>query len=233
VGTATIGATGRVSRHQSLLAAGELALATVICLAASVFDILPLSETPWLLLVGWISLRLRRVGWRGVGLVSPGSWRRAVLVSVAAAVVLQLLSTFVTEPILTALTGQSTDLSMFRPLVGNVGWLLVGLLVVWTLAAFGEELVYRGYILNRAADLGGRSRAAWIVALVCVSVGFGLGHLYQGPTGVVDSTVSGLLLGGLYLAFNRNLWIPILTHGFTDTIALFLVFFDLVPNVYR
>ena len=37
----------------------------------------------------------------------------------------------------------------------------------------------------------------------------------------------------IYLIFDRNLWIPILTHGFTDTIALLLVFFDLVPGVYR
>jgi membrane protease YdiL (CAAX protease family) len=45
--------------------------------------------------------------------------------------------------------------------------------------------------------------------------------------------VTGLLLGGLYLALGRNLWIPILTHGFSDTIALALIVLDLVPSLHR
>jgi uncharacterized protein len=104
--------------------------------------------------------------------------------------------------------------------------------VIWTLAALGEELAYRGYLLNRVAELAGGGRTAWLASLCGVAVLFGLGHLYQGLTGVVDSTVSGLVFGGLYLASGRNLWVPILTHGLTDTIALVLVFFDLVPGVH-
>ena len=173
------------------------------------------------------------MGWRAVGLVRPARWDRAILVALVAAVVLQVLSTYVTEPIIASITGAATDLSRFRPFVGNTRLLLVGLVVVWTLAAFGEELTYRGYILNRVADLGDRRPAAWVIGLVAVSILFGMGHLYQGTTGVVDTTITGLLLGGLYLTFDRNLWIPVLTHGFTDTIALLMVFLDLVPGVYR
>jgi membrane protease YdiL (CAAX protease family) len=222
-----------LSRRQLLTACGELALAILIFLAVNIFHVLPVSEAIWVFLLGWVSLRLRGTGWHAVGLVRPARWGRVLLIAALAALMLQLLSTYVTEPIITSMTGATTDLSRFRPLVGNVPLLLGGLLVVWTLAAFGEELTYRGYILNRAADLGGRRPAAWIAGLVSVSLLFGMGHLYQGPTGVADTTISGLLLGGLYLTFDRNLWIPILAHGFTDTIALFLVFFDLVPGVYR
>ena len=35
------------------------------------------------------------------------------------------------------------------------------LLVIWTFAAFGEELSYRGYLLRRAADSLGRSNLAY------------------------------------------------------------------------
>jgi hypothetical protein len=231
--TTEIEAAPRLSRRQVLIASGELALAIVLFLAVNIFHVLPVSEAVWILLLGWVSLRIRGMGWRAVGLVRPARWGRAILIALVAAVVLQVLSTYVTEPIIASITGAATDLSRFRQFVGNPRLLLVGLAVVWTLAAFGEELTCRGYILNRVADLGNRRPSAWIIGLASVSVLFGVGHLYQGPTGVVDTTISGLLLGGLYLIFDRNLWIPILTHGFTDTIALLLVFFDLVPGVYR
>ena len=35
----------------------------------------------------------------------------------------------------------------------------------------------------------------------------------------------------LYLAAGRNLWLPILAHGFSDTIALALIYFGLVPEL--
>jgi len=231
--TTETAAVPRRSGKQVLVACGELALAILLFVAVNIFHLLPLSESVWIFLLGWVSLRLRGLGWHAVGLVRPARWGRPILVAVLAAVLLQLLSTYVTEPVITSITGVPTDLSRFRPLVGNVRFLLGGLLVVWTLAAFGEELTYRGYILNRVADLGDRRPAAWVIGLVAVSILFGMGHLYQGTTGVVDTTITGLLLGGLYLTFDRNLWIPVLTHGFTDTIALLMVFLDLVPGVYR
>jgi len=50
----------------------------------------------------------------------------------------------------------------------------------------------------------------------------------QGAAGVASSTFAGLYLGGLYLATRRNLWLPILTHGFSDTIAVAVIFLGLV-----
>jgi membrane protease YdiL (CAAX protease family) len=84
---------------------------------------------------------------------------------------------------------------------------------------------YRGYLMTRAADAGNRSKVASLVALLASSVLFGYGHYYKGPPGVLQSTVSGLILGGAYLLSGRNLWIPILAHGCADTIAIVAVFF--------
>ena len=141
---------------------------------------------------------------------------------------LQALSTFVTEPLIRLVIHQPTDLSDFKPLVGNVTVLINYLVVIWTLAAFGEELVYRGYVMNRMADLGNQTPLAWIISLLAVSILFGLGHFYQGPTGVVDIGVTSLVYGSLYFYSGRNLWLPILTHGFLDTIGVFLIFFGSV-----
>jgi uncharacterized protein len=218
-------------RGSRWLAVVELLLAVAVLLGHNIFDIVPVSETPFILLLGWVSLRLRGEGWRSVGLVRPDGWGRMILLAVVAAAGLQLLSTYVTEPLITLVTGQPTDLSRFKPLVGNVKLLVIFFLLIWTLAAFGEELVYRGYVMNRMADLGGRTRLAWALSLLAVSSLFGLAHFYQGPTGIVDTGITSLILGGLYFYSRRNLWLPILTHGFSDTIGLLLVFFNLVPGL--
>jgi membrane protease YdiL (CAAX protease family) len=102
------------------------------------------------------------------------------------------------------------------------GWkdLLRSLAIVWVFAGFGEELGYRGYLLNRAADLGNRSQVAYVVGMIYVAVLFGIGHWYKGPAGVVDCAFSGLVLGATYLLTGRNLWVPILAHGMKDAVAV-------------
>src|SRR2546422_6183160 len=60
--------------------------------------------------------------------------------------------------------------------------------VAWTLAAFGEEFVYRGYLLTRIARVLGDTPRAWLGALAVTSMLFGAGHAYQGVSGDRKST---------------------------------------------
>ena len=101
---------------------------------------------------------------------------------------------------------------------------LRSLAIVWIFAGLGEETGYRGYLLTRAADLGNRSKISYMVAMIYVALIFGFGHLYKGPAGILDSTYSGLVLGGIYLLSGRNLWVPILAHGISDTVAVVAIF---------
>jgi len=61
----------------------------------------------------------------------------------------------------------------------------------WVLAAFGEELVYRGYLMNRVADLGRGTRTGWIVSLFLISALFGFAHYQQGLTGIIEEGSDG------------------------------------------
>lgn len=210
------------------LAAAEVFVACLIFLAASVFNYLPVNETPYIFLFAWLMFRLRGYKWSFVGFKKPESWRRTILLAIAAGVLLQLASEFIIEPVLTYVTAHPQDLSDFSPLVGNLPLTLLMLLVVWILAAFGEELIYRGFLMNRLADIGNRTRFAWVASLVLVSVLFGLGHAYQGTAGILGSTLSGLFMGSLYLYSRRNLWLPILAHGVSDTVGLIIIYLGLV-----
>jgi membrane protease YdiL (CAAX protease family) len=95
---------------------------------------------------------------------------------------------------------------------------------VWTLAAVGEEISYRGYLTLRGADALGASKTAWVIATIAAAVLFGLGHYYKGPVGMVDSGVAGLILGAAYLLSGRCLWTAILAHGLIDTTGVLLLY---------
>jgi membrane protease YdiL (CAAX protease family) len=215
------------STREQVWALAELLLGAAIVYAANVLKLLPINETPWLLAAAWISLRRRKTGWRTLGLRSPGSWRTTFALAVAAGVLLQLLSEYVTEPLLYSLTHERPDLSDFRSLTGNLPAAAGMLLLVWTLAAFGEEIAYRGFLLERAASIKGGSTTSYVFAVVATSLLFGIGHYYQGPAGVAGSAVSGLTFGALFLLSGRNLWLPILAHGISDTIGLVMIYFGL------
>ncbi|GAA4855539.1 type II CAAX endopeptidase family protein [Luteimonas vadosa] len=186
-------------------------------------------DTYVVVLAGWLSLRLRRLRWADVGLRRP---RRMLPVLLAALVVGSawvMFDAHVVEPWLQSVTGTPVDLSRFSGLVGNTGNYLLMLLVVWGLVAIGEELAYRGYLLNRLVDVFGSGRMAWAAALLVTSVVFGVAHGYQGLSGILATGYVGLGLGLLYLAGGRNLWLPILVHGVYDTVGLTLIYLGAYP----
>jgi CAAX protease family protein len=217
-------------RDSKLLAACEFAIVAAIFVADLRHHIF-FSKTPYLFLLGWISLRLRTLRWRDIGLSRPRGWCRALAAGILAGIAIELLELFVTQPLLVRLLGKMPDLEPFQALRGNAKLLLLGLLLTWTLAAFGEEMVYRGYLLNRVAGMGSKTRTAWIVSLLTVSTVFGLAHLDQGITGQIENAIDGLLLGLLYLACGRNLWVPIIAHGITDTVDITLMFLGKYPGM--
>jgi hypothetical protein len=223
-----IGPTGR--QEQRWLVPVEIAL-VIALIVADYQGAIPFTSIPLWFCAGWLSLRLRGLRWRDVGFARPGNWTRAVALGIGAGVGMELFSTFVSVPLLSRLTGEPPDLSDFRFLVGKPGMLAVTIAFMWPLAAFGEELVYRGYLMSRVAGLGGGTRGAWGASLVGVSALFGLGHEGQALTGMVQEGFAALLLGLLYLGCGRTLPVPIIAHGVSNTVAFVLIYFDRYPGV--
>jgi hypothetical protein len=160
-----------------------------------------------------------------MGFKRPASWRPILLIALAAAALRILLGEFVVEPLTGYFWPKPTAPALASEITGNMKIALLALLVVWTFAAFGEEIAYRGYLLTRAADIGRRSVAAYWIGIVLVSILFGYGHYYKGTSGVIDSGVAGLILGTAYMLAGRNLWASILAHGFIDTFGIIDAFF--------
>jgi uncharacterized protein len=206
------------------LSAIELSLGAFIVIGHNIFHIVP-NEVIVLSVVGLISIRLRDGKWSAMGFQKPASWRRILLIAMAAAALRILVGQFLVEPVTSVFWPKPTAPALANEITGNVKIALFALLLVWTFAAFGEEISYRGYLLTRAADVGRRSVTAYWIGIVLVSILFGYGHYYKGPSGIFDSGIAGLILGTAYMLAGRNLWACILAHGFIDTFGVIDAFF--------
>jgi membrane protease YdiL (CAAX protease family) len=124
---------------------------------------------------------------------------------------------------------------------GWLGWLVGGLLGVpgleasfrvtgtgtWfvfvlcaLVAGSFEELLFRGYLLQRFARLFARhGRPALGTAVVITSAWFGLEHAYQGAAGIVVSGFMGAYLAALVALARGNLWPAIIAHATNDILA--------------
>ena len=218
-----------VWRDSKWLMLVEFALVAGVYVARQ-HHILKFSATPYLLLLAWISLRLRGVQWKEIGFTRYRTWAATLLLGVASGVGLELFDVFGKQPLLTRLLGKPPDLSSFVALRGNLKLAVAMIALLWILAAFGEELVYRGYLMNRVADLGGGTRTAWVVSLFAISALFGFAHYQQGFTGILEEGSDGLILGLMYLGSGRKLAVPIVAHGICDTIDIVLLFLGRYPG---
>lgn len=189
-------------------------------------DLLTLLSILLALVLIRLVLWLRRSNWREFGLKRPRSWLKTILLAVGGLITVYFV-VIITMPLVTRLTGQPVDKSPFDGLRENVPALIFSLLAVWTLAAFGEELIFRGYLMNTLARVLGNRNGGWIFACFINSILFGVGHTYQGISGVILLGIVGLLYALFYLGCGRNLWVPILIHGLYDTSAFLVIFFNL------
>ena len=213
------------SRGLSLL---EVLLGAGIVIGYNVFHV-GFNEVPVLTGLAVLSMRLRsgRWAWSTMGFKRPASWKRLLVIAAGAAALRLLLGEYVIDPLTAHFWPPAIAPSMVNEIAGNLGKFLLYIPIIWGFAAFGEEIAYRGYLLNRTAHAGGASSAAFWVAVIVSSVLFGYGHYYKGPAGMVDSGMAGVILGSAYLLSGRNLWVTILAHGFIDTFALTLAYLRL------
>ncbi len=104
-------------------------------------------------------------------------------------------------------------LTAFTPESG-LSWVIF-LVMASFIAPIGEELVFRGFILNSYAQAIGAHRAVWISAVL-----FGLAH--HSPPHVVAAFFSGLVFARFVMA-GGSLWTSIVAHGlvnFSSTVMM-------------
>lgn len=173
----------------------------------------------------WSGLKLRGEKWSAFGLTfKPITWRDAIRVFLLSLLVFVLaLAGFIIGSIVMAnITGipQNADMSGYDFLKDNIGMLFLVLGGVYIASSFGEEVIYRAFLINRISEIGSSTKKATIIAIVLSSIIFGLVHYEWGPMGMVQTGFMGLALGICYIWLKRRLWILILAHAYLDTILM-------------
>ncbi|WP_109299679.1 CPBP family intramembrane glutamic endopeptidase [Aquimarina sp. AU474] len=164
-----------------------------------------------------------------LGLLAPKSWTKTIVIGVILTILILLFFTIINPVLLKLFPNEIKDLSRFNTIKDNEFMLLVAIVSSWVTAGFGEELIWRGYILKNLAILFGNKKTSWVLSLIITSLLFGCIHYYQGVVGMVQTGLVGLLLGIIYIRNGKkNLWLNIIIHGSIDTISMVALYFGVV-----
>jgi len=158
-----------------------------------------------------------------MGLTRPENWAVTLLLGLLLGIGLSVLSIALVEPLVEKITKQPHDVSVVENVRNNWKALLSWLVLIWVVVAFVEETLYRGFLMSEMIQLLGTSNLALVLNLLISSGIFGVSHYYQGPSGIWSASIIGGLMGIIFILSGYNLWLPILVHGFIDTVALGLM----------
>jgi membrane protease YdiL (CAAX protease family) len=102
---------------------------------------------------------------------------------------------------------------------GNPAKLLLALIAV-VAVAFGEELVFRGFLLDRIRRLLPAGRGGWQLVVFLGAVLYGAAHLPLGGQAVIVSGTAGLAYGAMYFGSGRSLWVVVAAHGILESLTV-------------
>lgn len=157
--------------------------------------------------------------------VQRNPFLKTLLKSLFYTVLIILLNDVIFQPAIELLYGE-TDLTALEGIKGNFLNYIIFILFMWVVAAFGEELLYRGYMTKRLAIIFGNSQKAWIVAIIISSMAFGFAHLYQGISGVITTGFVAIIFASIFFKNQNNLWVGILTHGIYDVFGITMIYLN-------
>jgi len=98
------------------------------------------------------------------------------------------------------------------------GWLM--LCVTCIIAAYLEESFFRFYLLSKKEEMNLNTPSALVLSAAL----FAICHIYEGPWGVLNAVISGLILGALFLKF-RSL------HGIAAAHGLYNITAHVINNI--
>ncbi|CAL2089130.1 CPBP family intramembrane glutamic endopeptidase [Tenacibaculum sp. 190524A05c] len=138
-----------------------------------------------------------------------------------------LIYYYVLLPLLTYITNQPIDYSDFDAVKGNPVSLIFLLIFVWVSAAFGEEIVWRGYFMKQFVKFFGEGKISMTINILLFGILFGLMHSYQGITGQLLTGIIGMILSYIFYKKKYDLWLNVAIHGWFDTIAILALYLNL------
>jgi membrane protease YdiL (CAAX protease family) len=192
----------------------------------------PISLLASLAVATW---RLKRSNhsWSDVGFIHDMShlklagWTLLALVVtlIGGGIAESVATSLISEPSIDNEALTSTMQDRFANVAGNIPVYLFWIAISWGIGGFVEELLFRGFLINRFESLFQRLPFAVIYGVLIQAAIFGQQHYYyQGMNGLIATGVIGLLSGIIYITCGRRLWPLILSHGLANTLGMTMLF---------
>lgn len=168
----------------------------------------------------WMSCWLREATWKDLGLSTPRNWLFTIVKALGISLVIFGIVALIINPILNVISSlEPRDMSIFEHLTRNLPNLIINIIFMLITAGILEELLWRGYLLNRLMDVQGKdTKIAWVIVLFISALIFGLAHAYQGTYGMIKTGLIGFIFSVAYLVSGKNLWPLILSHMLIDSL---------------
>ena len=130
-------------------------------------------------------------------------------------------------PAIETLTGVPIDMSQLDHLEGDLTSSLIWLGVIWATAAFGEEIIFRGFLMRQFVKFFGDSKLSIAFNILIICGFFGYMHMQQGITGQLVAGSTGAIFSLIFYKRKYDLWFIIMVHGFFNTLGIFSFYFGL------
>ncbi len=206
-------------------ALADVAVVLTLAGAAFMLELGAATHLPWgteargvlaVLVAAIASLALTRL--RGgrlsdLGFTRPARWWTVPFQAAAifiAFVVVQNVAPLLVAPIFEL---PPPDFSRYDAIRGNLPAALAMAVMLPLFAAIPEEIVYRGFLINRFSAIFGTGGGGIASSVMLQALIFGAIHFQWGPGGVIVTTLMGLVWGIAYVLCGRNLWIVIIAHS--------------------
>jgi len=172
-------------------------------------------------------LRKQNKTLRHLGLKRKGLTNRTFIVGIVSALLLIAFNKWIYHPVITHffVVEPYTEYDFIRNKLSN---LIVTILAAWIIGGFYEEIVFRGFIQIKIQEWLIKYPYSFRLSGIFTSFLFGLYHSQQGIFGMIPSFLGGLLWTFLLWRYKGNLWYPIISHAFYDTVALTMIYFGLI-----
>ena len=173
-------------------------------------------------LAAWLVLRKQGLFREALGLLPVSNWRETlgwaalstgaiIAIFIGGGALLKAIG--IAPPAVSGVMGFASQSPQLFAL-----WIVA---VAWAGAGFGEEVLWRGFLMDRLSRLPVIGSSTALVVIIQAVI-FSLPHLYQGLGGMLITGAVGLLLGWLRLRSGGVIWACVIAHASVDTIMLSL-----------
>lgn len=177
-----------------------------------------------LIIASW-RMRVRKVTWKDLGLVTPKNFKKTIMVSllIFVATIVSIISFNIIIDYLPFSLGADTSsesaVTKFGSLKGNWIHFLLIIPFVW-IESMLEELLDRGFLMNWIEKLFSETTIATVIAVILQAMIFGFRHSYDLSERSITVGLIGLVMGIAYVKFGRNLWPLIIAHCILNTMSM-------------